>query len=56
MPGRQLGAIKRRGGWRLRTVMLAVLVAAVLLVLAAGAASADAWPSGQQEGLVATHR
>ena len=44
------GGVRRR--WRrLRTFVLAILVAASMLFMAAGAASADAWPMNNQAAI-----
>jgi hypothetical protein len=55
MPGRVLGAFGRFSRRRLIPIVLAAVLAAMLVALAAGAASADAWPSGIG-GTVANHR
>jgi len=56
MPGRGSTATTvARGRWRrLRAIVLAALVAASMALMAAGAASADAWPLDSQ-GTTQTH-
>ena len=45
MPGRELEAVGVGRRWRrLRVILLAAVLAALTMLLAAGAANADTWP------------
>jgi hypothetical protein len=55
MPGRVLGAVGRFSRRRLAPMVLAAVLAVALAALAAGPASADAWPTGQIGTTIADH-
>jgi hypothetical protein len=55
MPRRVLGAVGRFSRRRLVPFVLAAVLATLLAALAAGAASADMWPTAQIGGAIAGH-